>query len=422
MNRRTFLRAAACGAPLLQPRAEAAPPPLAFQVEKSRLKITGIRLVQTRPRRPLPQYKPAPNSWSTQGVEVANPMSIYPEYKAMRSLFFPDPGKVPSFTVEISTDKGIKGYGNGGPGGGMVVMGHLNKLLMGRDPFDIERNWDICWRATMHYGRMGVTMNAISGVDMAMWDIIGKALNMPVYRLIGGEVKDRVPAYCTGNDIEQHVEFGYKKLKLAIPHGPADGREGMKKNVELVKRARAALGPDGEIMLDCWMSWTERYTIEMAEMLEPYRVYWMEEVLQPHDYAGFGRLNTAIKSTRIATGEHEYGRYGFRYLLEANGASIWQPDIQWCGGLTELRRIGALAAAYDIPVIPHGGGLNGAIHWTIANVNAPWAEMFLPPPGGPKEVYQMHEEQYNLSRGPEGVYTRPPDRPGFGWDIEVASA
>jgi L-rhamnonate dehydratase len=423
MNRRQFFRlapAAMLAAEGLRTSAIAAPP-LPFAGEKSKLKITGIRLVRTRPRKPLPAYKPSADSWSTQGVEVANPMSVYPEYKAMRSLFMPDAGKVPSFTVEITTDKGIKGYGNGGPGGGNVVIEHLTKLMMNRDPFDIERNWDICWRSTMSYGRMGVTMNAISGVDVAMWDIIGKALDMPVYRLIGGEVKDRMPAYCTGNDIEQHIEFGYKRLKLAIPHGPADGRDGMKKNLELVKRARTALGPDGDIMLDCWMAWTERYTVEMCEMMEPYRVYWVEEVLQPHDYKGFGRLNAAIQSTRIATGEHEYGRYGFRYLLEANGASIWQPDMQWCGGLTELRRIGAMAAAYDIPVIPHGGGLNEAIHWTIANVNAPWAELFLPAPGGPKEVYQIHEEQYQISRGPEGIYTRPRELPGFGWDIEVAS-
>ncbi len=130
----------------------------------------------------------------------------------------------------------------------------------------------------------------------------------------------------------------------------------MRKNLELVKRTREMLGPDGDIMLDCWMAWTERYTIEMAEMLEPYKVYWMEECLQPHDYEGFGRLSQAIKSTRIVTGEHEYTRYGFRRLLENKAAAIWQPDINWCGGLTELRRIGALAAAYDIPVIPHGGG------------------------------------------------------------------
>ena len=408
MKRRDFLSLAA--APAL--------PALAWAQEKSKLKITDIKIVSTRPRKPYPTYKPADGAWSTQFVEVANPMSIYPEFKPRRELFAAT--NVPSFTVEVTTDKGIKGYGNGGPGGGQIVTGHLAKLMMGRDPFDIERNWDMCWRSTMSYGRMGVTMNAISGFDMALWDIVGKALNMPVYRLLGGETKDRVPAYCTGNDIEQHVEFGYKMLKLAIPHGPASGRAGMKENVDLVKRARAALGPDGEIMLDCWMAWTERYTIEMAEMMAPYRVYWMEEVLQPHDYAGFGRLNTTLKSTRIATGEHEYGRYGFRYLMEANGASIWQPDIQWCGGLTELRRISAMAAAYDIPVIPHGGGLNGSIHYTIANVNAPWAELFLPAPGGPKEVYRLFEENYSISRGPDGIYMRPHERPGWGWDIEVA--
>ncbi len=408
MKRRDFLSLAA--APAL--------PALAWAQEKSKLKITDIKIVSTRPRKPYPTYKPADGAWSTQFVEVANPMSIYPDFKPRRELF--GATNVPSFTVEVTTDKGIKGYGNGGPGGGQIVTGHLAKLMMGRDPFDIERNWDMCWRSTMSYGRMGVTMNAISGFDMALWDIVGKALNMPIYKLLGGETKDRVPTYCTGNDIEQHVEFGYKMLKLAIPHGPASGRSGMKENVELVKRARAALGPDGEIMLDCWMAWTERYTIEMAEMLAPHRVYWMEEVLQPHDYAGFGRLNTTIKSTRIATGEHEYGRYGFRYLMEANGASIWQPDIQWCGGLTELRRISAMASAYDIPVIPHGGGLNGSIHYTIANVNAPWAELFLPPPGAPKEVYRLFEENYSISRGPDGIYMRPHERPGWGWDIEVA--
>ncbi len=414
MQRRRFLAASAL-APLAPSFAQPLPP------APGRLKITSVRLVRTRPRHPAPAYKPAAGSWSTQNVEVANPMSVYPEYKATRSLFFPDPGKVPGFTVEIATDAGLTGLGNGGPGGGPIVTDHLSKLLLGEDPFNIERLWDICWRSTMHYGRMGVTMNAISGVDLALWDIIGKALNQPLYRLLGGAVKPRVPAYCTGNDIGQHIEAGFKMMKLAIPHGPADGREGIRKNVDLVKRARAALGPDGEIMLDCWMAWTEDYTREMADLIAPYRVYWIEEVLQPHDYAGFGRLNASIHSTRIATGEHEYGRYGFRQLLEHRAASIWQPDLNWCGGLTELRRIGSLAAAYDIPVIPHGGGLSGAIHWIIANVNAPWAELFMPAPGGPKEVYELWREQYNITAGPAGLYTRPHDRPGWGWDVEVVA-
>ncbi|MBI3698657.1 MAG: hypothetical protein HY238_27935, partial [Acidobacteria bacterium] len=296
MNRRSFLGLSPLA---LLGRAHAAPQ--AFQAEKSKLKITGVRLVRTRPRKPLPSYAPTPDSWSTGGVEVANPMSIYPEYKAMRSLFQPDPEKLGGFAVEIATDKGVKGLGSGGPAGGWIVENHLTKLLLNEDPFNVERLWDIMWRSTMSYGRMGVVCNAISGVDMALWDLIGNALGMPVYKLLGGETKPngRIPAYCTGNDIDQHLKFGFKRLKLAIPHGPADGREGMKKNVELVKRTREALGPDGDIMLDCWMSWTERYTIEMAELVAPHRVYWMEECLQPHDYEGFGRLNAAIKSTRI---------------------------------------------------------------------------------------------------------------------------
>ena len=254
-------------------------------------------------------------------------MSVYPKYKAKRSLFFPDPDGVPSFTVEIETDKGIKGYGTGGPGGGPIVEGHLKKLLLGENALNVERLWDIMWRSTLHYGRKGVAVNAISGVDLALWDIMGKAWGLPVYRLLGGETKQRIPCYCTGNDIEQHVQFGYKKLKLALPHGPADGREGIRKNVALVKRAREAVGSDGEIMMDCWMALTERYTLELAEAFEPYRVYWLEECLPPDDYEGFGRLREQIKSTRIVTGEHVYTRYGFRQLLEHRAAEIWQPDI-----------------------------------------------------------------------------------------------
>lgn len=410
MNRRAFLMGAGA-LPLV-----AAP----FQGEKSRMKIASVRLVRATPKRPLPSYTPAAGSWSVGGVEVANPMSVYPEYKARRSLFMPDPGKLEGFTVEIATDKGVKGYGQGGIGGGMVVEQHFTKLLIGEDPFNIERIWDILWRSSMYYGRAGIAINAISGVDLALWDLVGNALGMPVYRLLGGETKPRIPSYCTGNDVEQHLQFGFKRLKLAVPYGPADGREGMHKNVDLVKRTREQAGPDADIMLDCWMSWTERYTLEMAQMLEPHRVYWMEECLQPHDYEGFGRLNAEIRSTRIATGEHEYTRYGFRQLLEHRAASIWQPDIHWCGGLTELRRIGALAAAYDIPVIPHGGGSQDSVHFIMATTNSPWAELFIPAPGGPPEVYRRFEEDNSITRGPEGIYMRPSEKPGFGWEINVS--
>jgi L-rhamnonate dehydratase len=262
-------------------------------------------------------------------------------------------------------------------------------------------------------------IHAISAVDLALWDIIGNALGMPVYKLLGGETKSRILAYCTGNDIHQHIEFGYKRLKLAVPYGPADGREGMKKNMELVKKTRESLGPDGDIMLDCWMALTEEYAMEFAAMVEPYRVYWMEECLPPDDYDGFRRIHERIQSTQMATGEHEYTRYGFRLLLEYHAADIWQPDITWCGGLSELRHIGALAAAYNLPVIPHAGWEHGGAQFILATTNSPWCEMFMPPPGGPPEVYQRFAEDNNVTRGPEGIYMRPPDRSGFGWELTV---
>jgi L-rhamnonate dehydratase len=413
MNRRDFLRLSGLSAAAFA----CAAPALPFQDERSGMKITSIRLVDPKPKHPLPPYTVSKDAWSTDGVEVASPMSIYPDYKAMRSLFRPGPGKLPSFTVEITTDKGIKGYGQGGPAGGQIVEQHFAGLLLGKDPFDIERNWDILWRSSMSYDRAGIAMHAISGLDLALWDLVGNTLKMPVYKLIGGKTKERIPAYCTGNDIDQHIEFGFKRLKLAMPHGPADGRAGQRKNVELVKSTREKLGPDGDIMLDCWMAWNERYTLEMADLVAPYQVYWMEECLPPHDYEGFGRLNAAIKSTRIVTGEHEYNRYGYRLLLEHRAAQIWQADIHWVGGLTELRRIAAMASAYDIPVIPHVGGTFDGVHFTMATTNAPWSEMFMPPPGGSKAVYEQWGEQNNITRGPEGLYTRPSDKPGFGWDI-----
>src|SRR5262249_56776322 len=144
-----------------------------------------------------------------------------------------------------------------------------------------------------------------------------------------------------------------------------------KQKEQRVKRPRRLLGPFGEIMLDCWMALTEAYTEKLAARLEPYRVYWIEECLMPDDYAGMGRLNAKIRSTRMATGEHEATRYGFALLAHYKAADIWQPDMQWCGGLTELRWIDALARTEEIPVIPHGGWRGGAAHFLFPHCNTP---------------------------------------------------
>ena len=432
MHRRDFLSATAAAglAGLVSSRAAIAqdsaerfprPAPLPFRDEKSGLKITAIRPVTLEPLRPPPKYQPSAGYWNTTDVEIANPLSIYPRFKPRRSLFYAD--DLGPLTVAVETDKGITGYGHGGPGTAYVVEKHMPKLLVGEDPFAVERLWDIMWRGTLYYGRKGMAVHAISAVDNALWDIVGKALQQPVYQLLGGKAggnRERVPCYCTGNNIEQAALFGFKKLKLAIPHGPADGEAGLKANEELVARARKLLGDGGEVMLDCWMAFTEEYTEALAARLAPYRVYWMEECLMPDDYAGMGRMNAKIKSTRMATGEHEMTRWGFELLADYKAAQIWQPDMHWCGGLTELRWIDALARREKLPVIPHGGWRGGSLHFVFANSNTPWCEMFLPAPGGPQEVYEQFEAEHQITRGPEGIYTRPPDRPGFGFEVKPA--
>ncbi|HZN32517.1 MAG TPA: enolase C-terminal domain-like protein [Pirellulaceae bacterium] len=428
MQRRTFLAASSAAlAGLTQlgraqddPARFPRPAALPFRDEKSDLQITAIRAVNLEPLRPLPKYQPAAGYWNTTDVEIANPLSIYPRFKPRRSLFYAD--DLGPLTVAVETNKGITGYGYGGPGAAFVAEKHLPKLLVGEDPFQVERLWDIMWRGTLYYGRKGAVVHGISAVDNALWDIVGKALQKPVYELLGaGQAsRERVPCYCTGNNIEQAVEFGFQKLKLAIPHGPADGEAGLKANEALVERARKLLGDGGEVMLDCWMAFTEEYTEQLAARLAPYRVYWMEECLMPDDYAGMGRLNAKIRSTRMVTGEHEATRWGFELLAHFKAASIWQPDMHWCGGLTELRWIDALARREKIPVIPHGGWRGGSAHFVFANDNTPWCEMFLPAPGGPQEAYQQFEEEHQITRGPEGIYTRPPARPGFGFELKPA--
>ena len=254
------------------------------------LKITGVRLVETKPKGPQPStFFPNP-TWIT-------PVSIYPKHRGDHASWKPDPGLLDSFTVEVRTNKGVVGYGHGGAGGGPFVEHHLKKLLLEENPLDVEKLWDIMWRSTWMHGRKGAIIHAISGVDLALWDLIGKVWEVPVYRLLGGETKAVIPAYATGNDYDWSISSGFTKVKLVLEHGPADGRGGLKKTVEFVKRVRDALGPDGAIMLDCVMGLTEDYTLELAEALERYRIYWIEEALPPDDYEGSSRLNAQIRST-----------------------------------------------------------------------------------------------------------------------------
>ncbi len=375
-------------------------------VRITRVTATAVRVVETKPA-----------SWLSESL-VANPMSIYPAYKARRSLWQPRWGR--EVIVQIETDAGLVGIGGTAPAPAkMLIEEHFAHLLIGQDPFNVEMLWDQMFRSSLPYGRKGLPIMAISAVDIALWDLIGKAKGEPVYRLLGGATKDGIPIYSTGNDVEKYHALGFRRFKLAMPHGPVDGWEGMKGNLALVERVRDFAGPDAEIMLDCYMAWNVEYTLRMAKLLEPCRVRWIEECLPPDDYAGYAELTSKIDSTTVATGEHEYTRYGFKELIARRCCHILQPDLAWVGGITEARKICAMASAWGLEVIPHAGGLQPwALHLIASQVNCPWAEWVVV--GNPGEEDPLRSPYPYLRGAPQPVdgLIRPSDAPGIGVTID----
>ncbi|HZT68483.1 MAG TPA: enolase C-terminal domain-like protein [Terriglobia bacterium] len=353
---------------------------------------------------------PMSASWLSEGV-IANPMSIYPEYKPKRSSWF---GPMSAAIVEIVTDEGLRGLGTVGGGKGKVAAAIIDEqfraLLIGKDPSNIELLWEQMFRASQFYGRKGVAIEAISGVDLALWDLLGKALGAPVYQLAGGRTKDRIPVYVTGNLTERHMREGFRHVKLAVPHGPADGQEGMKKNIELVARTRELIGPESDIMLDCYMALDVPYAIALAKAVAEYKVLWIEEPVPPDQIDSYRRIKDAVPDILITGGEHEFTRYGFRDLIEKKAVDVLQPDIYRAGGLSELKKIAAMASAYDLPVIPHGVGAP-TYHFVMSTHNAPRAEFVDIFAQGGKPLLKGEPQ-------PQGGYVDLSPAPGFGYDLD----
>lgn len=351
-------------------------------------------------------------SWLSETV-IANPMSIYPRYAPRRSLWT---ARFPSMLVRVETDDGVVGLGStvGGRAAAAIVNEHFAELLKGEDPSDIERLWDVMWRASLPYGRRGLPVMAISGVDEALWDVLGRAAGVPVYRLLGGACRDDLPIYQTTNDRQDWAELEGFGVKLAIPYGPADGREGLQGNLALVRECRRTIGEGKDIMLDCFMAWDVEYTRRMVDLVEPLGVRWVEEPLAPDDYRGYERLGAMDSPVSVATGEHEYTRYGFATLIGTGGVTILQPDVAWVGGISEARRICHLASAYHLQVIPHAGGLQaGALHLMKSQVNTPaaeWVRTYDRAAGRPRPALEGVPD-------PVGGRISPSEEPGLGLRI-----
>jgi L-rhamnonate dehydratase len=289
--------------------------------------------------------------------------------------------------VEVFTDSGHVGIGNAALAprvAKQIIDSYLTPILLGRDPWDAEALWQHMYRNTMAFGRKGIGMAAISAVDIALWDIMGKSAGQPVFKLLGGRTKARIPVYASrlySQPLEQlaaeaaaYKQQGYRAMKLRFGWGPVDGAAGMQRNVELVKTTREVIGWETDLMADAYMGWTLDYARRMVPLLEPFGLRWLEEPVIPDDIAGYVALK-AMGRIPIAGGEHEFTSYGFRDLLEARAVDYIQFDTNRVGGITQARKVAALAEAYSVPVVPHAGQMHN-FHVVMASYNSPMAEFF----------------------------------------------
>ena len=321
--------------------------------------------------------------------------------------------------VKVTTDEGLVGVGlsdGAGLAGGAelvdAIVKSLRPLILGEDPLDVERLWASMWVPKL-VGRRGFTTRVISAVDIALWDLRGKILSVPVYKLLGG-YRARVPAYMAGgyyeegkglrelaSEMEGYLEHGARAVKMKIGGVP------MPEDIERVRVVRDAIGPNAKLMVDANNAYRPYEAAAIARKIEQFDIFWFEEPVMPDDYRGHALVAEAT-SIPVATGENEYTRYGFRDIIEHRAAAILTPDAQILGGVTEFMKVAAFAQAYDIPVAPHGNQLFH-VHLTCAVPNGLIVEYYRLDP-----LWELMFEELELVDGE----VSPPDRPGFGIELD----
>ena len=344
---------------------------------------------------------------------IATPMARYPEYRGSRRAF--GINVLGTLVVEIEASDGSVGFGvtTAGEIGAFIVERHLARFLEGRKVTDIETMWDQMYHATLFYGRKGIVLNTISGVDLALWDLLGKVRREPVFHLLGGAVRDELVFYATGARPDLARNMGFIGGKMPLQHGPAEGEEGLRANLAQLARMREAVGPDFWLMYDCWMSLDVHYATRLAHAAREYGLKWIEECLPPDDYWGYARLRREVPAGMlVSTGEHEATRWGFRMLLEMQCCDLIQPDVGWCGGITELIKISALADAHNVMVVPHGSSVY-SYHFVVTRHNSPFAEFLMMAPKA-DEVVPMFTPLLLDEPVPRNGRMKVPETPGFG--------
>lgn len=357
----------------------------------------------------------------------ATPLDMYADYAAHDPLPILDetsgPMELVRYYVSITTDEGLEGlYGP------MVyeeqadiIAKKLKPFLLGQDPLDIERLWDQM-RHDRH-GRTGYYMMAVSAVDCALWDLRGKYFNAPVYRLLGGPTRTQIPVYASalgfslepGKVREQAkalVQEGYKAQKWFFRHGPSGGGEGRAANLRMAQEVREAIGSGHDFMLDCWMGWDVPYAADMMDRLRELRPLWLEEPLVPNQIDGYRRLKER-GALQLAAGEHLYTRKDFKPFLDQGLLTYAQPDPDWTGGITELRKLAVLAETYDVQFIPHGCTVLPNLHVIAALPPSlcPYLEYLV--------LYQRQQDHFHTYKPrPVNGLLRLPEQPGLGIELD----
>lgn len=352
---------------------------------------------------------------------ISTPMGRYPEYRQSRQSF--GINVLGTLVVEIEASDGTVGFAvtTGGEMGAFIVEKHLARFLEGAKVTDIEKIWDQMYHATLYYGRKGIVLNTISGVDLALWDLLGKIRQEPVYELLGGAVRDELQFYATGSRPDLAKEMGFIGGKMPLQYGPSEGEEGLRKNLEHLANMREKVGDDFWLMFDCWMSLDLNYATRLAKGAAEFGLKWIEEALPPDDYWGYAALRKNVPSGMlVTTGEHEATRWGFRMLLEMGCCDIIQPDVGWCGGITELIKISALADAHNAMVVPHGSSVY-SYHFVITRTNSPFAEFLNMSPKS-DQIVPMFSPQLLGEPVPVNGRMRASalDKPGFGVELNSA--
>ncbi len=386
------------------------------------MRISNIRLTKVQGEMPC--------NLSRSVERQVGALDLFPEYRA-RAYRASDPEgaggtrPISGIYVHVDTDEGITGlFGPIMEAQGFLIATGLRPHLLGQDPIAVEHLWDVMARHDRH-ARKGYMMMAISAVDLALWDIRGKAAGLPVYRLLGGPTRAAVPAYASmlGHSLEpdkvaetarDFVRKGYTAQKWFFRYGPGDGREAIARNMELVRTLREAVGDGADLMFDAWLGWDVPFSIEMGRRMAPYNPRWLEEPVQPDRIESYAEIRRAT-GIPIAGGEHEYTRWGFKVLLDAEAIDVIQADPDWTGGLTEMPKICALASAYDKQVVPHGHSVVPALHLIAAQSPAvcPMLEYLVLA----NEMKQwFHTTQYK----PENGLVRLPTDPGLGIALDEA--